>query len=435
MDSNTATASPKQKQATCPQCGGSVAEDPRFVCWCTHCEWNLNPDKETKKLSLFEKAYGNIGAARGKQLLDQFRAGDLTFPRLPLAKLLAITIAALIHLITFAFLAIAILFFALAAKSLIFVLFGFLSLCVFLALFPKPPKVPENSLSATDYPALFKTVTRVQDALGAKPLHHLVVNDEFNASFTLTGWLRRPTLTLGYPLLHVLSTQEKVSLIAHELAHGINHDSSRSIFIGSAIYALNQWHEMLVSTEWKDDPDDGSSMAMIAWLAGHAAKWMLKALSLIPWVFSKLLSHLLWLDLQRAEYLADRIAAKTAGREAGLACLSKLNFGETFQLAVQQATLSTNTLPLWEHLDHNLKHLPAHETERLRRLMMKEDARLDATHPPTAHRVAAIESLHSSSPQITLTAAEASALEEELKRFQPEIEQKLRDQYMNQLYY
>ncbi len=53
-------------------------------------------------------------------------------------------------------------------------------------------------------------------------------------------------MRLGLPLLAILDNQEKIALIAHELAHDVNGDPARTFFIGAAVGALIEWHQLLL---------------------------------------------------------------------------------------------------------------------------------------------------------------------------------------------
>ncbi len=333
------TVSPAEQSGTCPTCGATVPQDPRFVSWCPACEWNLAPSKASKSLSLFERMYLQAGASQGRRLLKEFQNPAATPSHSSAARRIALALALLVHLSSFAFLSLAIMFFWLTPDNKILAIFGLFSLSIFMALKPQIPAAPKATLRPEDHPQLFRTIAKVQSVLLAKRAHHVVIDHEFNASFSHTGWGWKPTLTLGYPLLHVLSAEEKMWLISHELAHGANADPTRGFLIGSAIHSLNQWYHTLAETKWQDEPADGSSIAIIVWLAGHLAKWFMRALSLIPLGLSRLLSHLLWYDSQRAEYLADRLACQIAGKQAGLSCLYKLNHQSLFELSTQQTVV------------------------------------------------------------------------------------------------
>src|SRR5438094_618563 len=107
----------------------------------------------------------------------------------------------------------------------------------------------------TELPVLERYVTlchecgwnlRAPDTASPKPPPDaLVISASFNAEWAVLGWRRRRTLTLGLPLLTVLPPQPRAALIAHELAHARNGDSTRGFFVGGAINALSTWYGIL----------------------------------------------------------------------------------------------------------------------------------------------------------------------------------------------
>src|SRR5436189_272087 len=82
--------------------------------------------------------------------------------------------------------------------------------------------------------ALFKLVDSIAQALHARPIDYITIHTDFNAGFQKVGWRQKTVLSLGYPLWIALTDKERVALIAHELAHDVNGDSTRSRIIGTA---------------------------------------------------------------------------------------------------------------------------------------------------------------------------------------------------------
>jgi heat shock protein HtpX len=70
-----------------------------------------------------------------------------------------------------------------------------------------------------DAPELFAVIDAVTDALGARPPQHVLLDSQYNAACAVLGWRRQRVLVLGMPLVSVLSGQELVALLAHEIAH------------------------------------------------------------------------------------------------------------------------------------------------------------------------------------------------------------------------
>ena len=98
-----------------------------------------------------------------------------------------------------------------------------------------------------------------------------------------------------------------MALLGHEIAHGVNGDSTRSFIVGSALNALEEW------------------IVFLRGLLNHAATWGEILSGSVTWILSipfallqSLLAHLLWLDKQRSEYFADYLGSTISGTDAAL---------------------------------------------------------------------------------------------------------------------
>src|SRR5262249_61111144 len=107
---------------------------------------------------------------------------------------------------------------------------------------PKPGRVPsEDVTSQKDFPTLHAFVNEVAQKLGGQPIRNIVVNESFNAAYGVIGWRRVPVLWIGLPLWMALRPQERLALIGHEIAHGVNGDGTRGFIVGSALSGLHEW--------------------------------------------------------------------------------------------------------------------------------------------------------------------------------------------------
>jgi len=84
---------------------------------------------------------------------------------------------------------------------------------------------PEGiKVTAREAPELLAVVERLQTALGAPPFHEVVIDGNYNASVVqvprlgVFGWYRN-YLTIGLPLMKVLTPEQLEAVIAHELGH------------------------------------------------------------------------------------------------------------------------------------------------------------------------------------------------------------------------
>src|SRR6266702_8615590 len=130
------------------------------------------------------------------------------------------------------------------------------------------PAAAAVSISSTreEAPLLFRLIDKVAAAADTKTADQLVVDDEFNASWAILGLRRKRVLTLGMPLFMALDDQERVSLLAHELAHARNGDASRGLFMFSAIRGLMGWYIVLAPHYVRSAPDVmGAPMRLAEW--------------------------------------------------------------------------------------------------------------------------------------------------------------------------
>jgi hypothetical protein len=181
------------------------------------------------------------GRRSGARLASEHVDASRLEPRLDAARLGMYAIATFVFVLT---LALAVAGVALVATGVANV--NVIEIIVGLALFgfawfmrPQPERVPtEGVVPRAATPTLFGLVDRVAAALEVRTIDLLVVDASWNASWRVAGYRRRRVLTLGLPLFHALEAQQRVALIAHELGHARNGDSTRGLYVGSSINGL-----------------------------------------------------------------------------------------------------------------------------------------------------------------------------------------------------
>jgi len=345
-------------------------------------------------------------------------------------------LAGLVHGLTLACAILGVVLLARGAPNPIPIIGGLFCLMIAWTLRPRLGRLPAGSVPAAQHPKLHAVVERIAQTLGAGHVPHLIIDERFNASFSQVGWRRRPVIWIGLPLFAILSPQEQVAILAHEIAHGVNGDPNRGLFIGAAICSLVQWHRLLRPEQLRGTVTRGSGSAgCLLYISSAVTNILMLGLSTIPWLWAYGLSHLLWRGSQRAEYLADFLAAQVSGTDAMLSALEKLHYTNAFQRTVRAIALSQSTPSLVDTLRQNVARMPAREVERIRRVDQLALARLDVTHPPTAHRIDFLRAHPFIQPSFTLSAAEAEQIEGELLQMQPHVQQKLLDAYLSRLYY
>ncbi|HEX5506227.1 MAG TPA: M48 family metalloprotease [Thermomicrobiales bacterium] len=394
------------REVACPECRAAVPVDPDYPAWCDACGWNVGADESPADLGPFARAYAAHGRRQARQLFEELCRQPALARTRASGDLAAFALAMLIHGLT---LAIA----ALGLAALVFFWpnpLGFLAAAILFAvawgLAPHPPPPPDLLLDRRDFPALYGLADAVAAALDAGRVDGIAAEFMFNAAFRRAGWQRRNYVRLGVPLWAILDEDERVALIAHELAHGAHRAADRGFVVGGALTALRHWSVIL------NPPLRIIGFDIIVLI--HLAS---RCLSLVPRGLLFLLSHLLWRGAQRAEYRVDRRAATIAGSEAVVALLRKLQFGRDYRHVVQWVAQGSNKGGgLFEALRRRTAWVPARELERRHRAAQAGEARLDVTHPPVADRIALLQA-HPAAPSVAVAfdrarlAAETATLE------------------------
>ena len=346
----------EENQRECPQCGATIPVHIGYVTWCHECGWNLQPHDPEPPRNLYEALYASLGRRLSQGLFDELIRTSSLRPTMTPAKIAAFAIALLVHSITVLLAISGTLLLISSWPNIVFMVYAVILLGIAWVLRPRVPKMNENDkvVPREEFPALYKVADDVARALNTSPVSAIVVDDEFNAAFAQVGWRRRKVLYLGLPLLTVLDPQERVALIGHELTHGVNGDLTRGFFVGSALWSLVGWHNLLTP-----DGSDDTGNPIIAFLTTV----IMLTLATFPRIWIYALAHLLWRDSQRAEYLADALAAKVGAPEAELPSLEKLHFGRRFSLFREKEEISNENHNLFVEMRRHPHLFPSRTGE------------------------------------------------------------------------
>ena len=425
------TASPPEsapstiEERVCPKCGGAYPVQAGFVPWCDRCGWGLKPPALRRTRSPFDKLYLEAGRRAGGALLAEMRRAPVGRPRVTPAMAAAFALALLVHGLTLGLVVLGLALIAGEWGYWIIVAVGLLCLGLAWVIRPRFPRLDDNDreglVTRAEFPALFALTDRIARTLDARPVEAIVLCEDFNAAYGAFGWRRRPVLFIGLPLFAILDDAERVSVLGHELAHGVNGDPTRGFVVGTAINSLAGWYRMLHPGRIGGGIIEMFSQVI---MLGLARVVLSVAVALIY-----LLSH----TKQRAEYLADALGARAGGTAAALRLLEKLHLDHTFIQARRRVAL-TGGADFFAELRHEAATVPARELARIRRVQLLEGSRLDHTHPPTAYRIAVLEAHPVGAPAVTVSPEEHAALERELATVYPRIHARLVDQQISSLY-
>ncbi|MFE3638030.1 M48 family metallopeptidase [Streptomyces sp. NPDC059168] len=375
----------------CPDCGAEIRGDSRFALWCAACDWNVDPGQPQPDGGPLDRAVRAAARRHGQRLLAEMLSGQALRPRRDASAVAATALALIVHGVTLA-LAVGGVWCVVAGWGGVGVVAGVVLLVLFWALAPRVRRPPEDRpvLFRADAPELFALVDEVARAVGTRSVHAVAVDGSINAHVMTYGARGRRLLVLGMPLWEVLTPEERIALLGHELAHYANGDTRNGLVVGTAVRTLALWHHTLQPLP---DPS-GIELAV-------------NALYVLPRLLVRgllvLLVRLTSRAGTRAEYLADRLAARTASTQATVGLMDRLL--NTHSLAVllrseaNRAALGGSRSAreakaradeLWALLTAFAASIPEHEYERQRRAGARRGHQVDATHPPTHLRRACL---------------------------------------------
>jgi len=392
----------------------------------------MGESKSDRSWNVFERVYASLSERLGRSLFEEMTRTESLKPGLTLSKLAAFPLAGLVHGLTLAFVILGGVLLVKGWPNLLAVLLAAVCLAIAWVLRPRFTKVPDDILPTEAFPTLYNVTGKIAGALGTSNVDGIVIGGWFNAAFTHAGWQRKRILYLGLPLFSVLTPQEKVALLAHELAHDVNGDPVRGFFIGSAIHTLVTWYELLRPQQQLWVPGAG-----FPGIAPLIANIVMSVLSRVPLLGVYALSFLLWRDSQRAEYLADYLAATVSGTEAMVSMLDKFRFEDTFHHLVHQISLQQREgkRDLFEELKREVAQVPPRKLEPIKRQTQIEKPRLDATHPPTAYRIEFLLAHPVREPKVSLPPSELKQMDQELTAVRGKVQKKIIDAHRATLYY
>ncbi|MBI5301121.1 MAG: M48 family metalloprotease [Chloroflexi bacterium] len=382
--------------------------------------------------SIFERLYLGVSERLGKNLFEQVVNAKSLEPTWTLARTLAFLIAGLVHSLTFGIGLLGIFLVVRFWFNLFAILGAVACFATVWFLMPRLPRLSDPIVPRAEIPTVYQTVDRVAQALGAARVDGIVIDENFNAAVAQVGLRRKRILFIGLPLFATLDAQEKVAVLGHELAHNVNGDPMRSFFEASAVGVLVEWHRMLQPQEMWQAP--GGLVGLVLLIALPLARLFTYVISFIPWLGAYALAHLLWRHSQRAEYLADHLAATVSGTNAMIALLNKLGLVDKFLQTLHTITLNRKDRDLFGEYRQviagvNADHLAPSSEESA------QTRRADSSHPPTAYRIAFLNARRVAGAQVVLSSFDADQMDRELKPFEKAVQAKLMDRYEGSLYY
>jgi Zn-dependent protease with chaperone function len=229
----------------CPQCGKPLAVTQSFGSWCPACDWGVVKADE-EPTGFFRPRVNRWAARQEEALFQQVSGTTIRPPGWSFSRFTSYVVAICVHAF---FIALVVL-----AAWLIVILHNvvsvFLGLCVLLLAFELRPRLGsfrqlKDAKHRADAPVLFAVLDQVAAAVGAKPVHAVAASASWNASYSAAGWRRRRVVTLGLPLWDALPADQKIAVLGHEFAHGVNGDARHGTIVGTSIATLTRLYGAL----------------------------------------------------------------------------------------------------------------------------------------------------------------------------------------------
>jgi len=411
----------------CPSCGSSMDNNFGYVVWCTECNYNINPSFIEEKLNKLQKIYKNMGDKFGKATLNKILESKTIEPTFSWFRLGTFLVSTLIHGFSiFCFFTSIIMIFHWYEhfwyKVIGPILFG-----ISLITRPKVYKLDKNEqiLPREEFSSLYQLVDDIAIKSGIKKVNGIIINQDYNASITTIGIRRKKILYLGLPLLSVLTKEERIALLGHELGHSANHDLSRSFYVGTAIRTVLNWYLILAPERPLHHLGLFEEISSI----------IMKVVAIIPYGLFLLLVHLSWQDKQRAEYYADLFGAKVGGTEASISLNEKMLYSDIFHFIILKTAVGPYRTQFFSKLNEAIIEIPQNEVLRRTRIAEMELSRLDVTHPPISYRNKFLENNYIKEPLINSSERLNKKIDDELRTLENEVESKLVEGYLTSLEY
>ncbi|GIF06545.1 M48 family metalloprotease [Actinoplanes siamensis] len=393
---------------SCPRCAAETISKRSAEPWCPACEWSLDrfdPEQRSPELGwrwvdrrLFRTAFW-LTERQFAELKGAPEIGRGTSA----ARIVTVAVSVLLLAAVAALLATGIWLLTYDFFSPVNLL-GALLVLIAVALRPRLGRLPEDAheLDRATAPTLFALIERVAGTVGA-PMPDVVLLIADRNAFTITiGLRRRRVLALGAPLWSVLDPQERVALLGHELGHFVNGDVRRGLVTQAAETTLGQVAHLLRPAK----RGSGVVETAVELLARAAARFFLLLHLVLVWISMR--------DSQRAEYLADEMAARAGGSDAAIRLLDQLLFGDAIDTVVRREARAGHSAAAWRAAADQARNQLSVDVVAYRQLSRRTEVSLFASHPPCGSRAGLIAARAGRPAAVQVTGADLDRMDEEL---------------------
>ena len=229
----------------CPQCGEPLSVERNFPAWCTACEWGI-AEPEDQRTGIFRSHADRWSARQVEALYQQVSGSTVQRPGWNLARFLSYVLAICVHVFFIALIAAAI-WLIVTMANVVTVILAIFALLLAFELRPRlgSYRKLKNVRYREDAPVLFGVLDQIAAEVGAMPVHGVITDARWNASYAAVSWRRRRVMTLGLPLWDALPADQKIAVLGHEFAHGVNGDARHGAVVGTSLATLARLHSVL----------------------------------------------------------------------------------------------------------------------------------------------------------------------------------------------
>lgn len=386
---------------TCPACGWSGEFETRFPAWCLSCTYGADPDFPEQP-GFWKRRREAAASRRNARLFARLVSAAQLRPTGPM-RVTVIGVAVLIHVTTLALFLGGLTLLLLPPVDSPWVVGGPAMMVLAWAVRPRVARLRKDArlITRADAPELFGLLDEMTALMGAEPMIGATVNTWCGAATQVFGLRRRRVLRIGIPLWEVLGPQERVALLAHELAHSVNSDAEYGLVVLGALHTVGKWY------------------AVAHPLTRLSPAHRPRIRSLVDLVLPIHLLHrgataMLRRSKPRAEYLADHLAAGIASTDATCALFERTVTAKAATAVLTDALKARVPSHPWRIVRDYAAALPEHERRRLALLGERQEVCVDSTHPPTHLRIRMLRERPALPARVVLGAERAAAIEAEL---------------------
>jgi Zn-dependent protease with chaperone function len=344
------SASNAVASAVCPRCGEAIPADfnPR---WCQACNWNVvsvAPVARSRRQQRVQRRANRRGERLYQEMEKEAAEGTR---RHNFARLASYALAVLVHLP---------LPILIALGAWLWVAYGYHPLTIVATVIllllaytfrPRFPRFPRGVqvVPRADAPTLYSVVDDISQLLGTRPVAWLGIDARFAASSSSVGVRRHRLIVFGLPLWDLLTPQERIAVISHEIGHDLGGDLAHSAVVSSSLRTLATWQDFLRPVPRTTQKHPYEIPAPLQYLVGRVYRLQLKLQRRAN---------------PRAEYRADEAAASVGSTAAITGSLDKVLLDEKARPFIRVA-VAGHDINVWSTVQAKLGSVPASEHERL----------------------------------------------------------------------